>query len=74
MNHRLTLILALFSTLIGGDLLAQGNAQQNRQRTDSFQRFFTLPEIEFSEEQQMKIAEMPQGVPAQTDRESKEMG
>lgn len=58
MRFRLTFLSALFSILSGGDMLAQDNAQQNPQRTDSFQRFFTLPEIEFSEEQQMKVQEI----------------
>ena len=58
MNHRLTVIFALFSIVVSGHVLAQENTQRNRQRTDSFQRFFTLPEIEFSEEQQMKVQEI----------------
>jgi hypothetical protein len=72
MNHRLTFIFALFSTVVGIPLLAQDNAQRNRQRTDAFQRFFTLPEIEFSEDQQMKVQEIrKEFVPKLTENQKK---
>lgn len=47
-----TAIVVALLIVIGGQLVAQ---EQQRQRPDSFQRFFSLPGIEFSKEQQAKV-------------------
>lgn len=59
-KSKITLIAVVVAGLISGTGIAQENDRQNerRQRPDPFQQFFTLPGIEFSEDQQGKIEEL----------------
>ncbi len=59
MKH-ITAITIVFSVALGSSTFAQDNDRQNeqRQRPAPFQQFFTLPGVEFSEEQQANVEEL----------------
>ena len=59
MKH-ITAITIVFSVALGSSTFAQDNDRQNeqRQRPAPFQQIFTLPGVDFSNEQQAKVEEL----------------
>lgn len=58
--RQITVTTLLLTVALGGAVFSQDNSRQNeqRQRPARFQQFFTLPGIEFSEDQQAKVEEI----------------